>query len=89
MPLYLIKTRHSLQGCLQALDEQLMHGSASLEEFVFTCREGDHAGYAVIEAGSRKEAMDIVPEPLRPETSVWKVDRFTADDIRSFHAKAS
>jgi hypothetical protein len=33
--------------------------------------------------------MNILPEVLRQEATVWKVDRFTPDDIRSFHAKAS
>jgi hypothetical protein len=89
MPLYLIKTRHTLQSCLASLDEQLMHDIQSLHEFVYTCGEGEHAGYAVVEANNRGEAMSIVPEALRPEASVWKVDRFTAEDIRSFHAKAS
>jgi len=89
MPLYLIKTRHSLENCLDSLDEQVAHDVRSLEEFVYTCGEGEHAGYAVVEANNRKEAINILPELLRPEASVWKVDRFTRDDIRSFHAKAS
>lgn len=89
MPLYLIKTRHTLNNCLASLDEQLTHDVQSLHEFVYTCGEGEHAGYAVVEANNRSEAMNIVPEPLRREASVWKVDRFTPEDIRSFHAKAS
>jgi hypothetical protein len=89
MPLYLIKSRHMLGNCLRALDEQMTHDVRSLEEFVYACGEGDHAGYAVVEAKSRDEAMNILPEVLRQEATVWKVDRFTPDDIRSFHAKAS
>ncbi|HSB34347.1 MAG TPA: hypothetical protein VLG39_07815 [Nitrospirota bacterium] len=89
MPLYLIKTRHTLRNCLAALDEQLTHDVQSLHEFVYTCGEGEHAGYAIVEANNRSEAMNIVPEPLRGEASVWKVDRFSPEDIRSFHAKAS
>lgn len=89
MPLYLIKTRHTLKNCLAALDEQLTHDVQSLQEFVYTCGEGEHAGYAIVEANNRSEAMNIVPEPLRGEASVLKVDRFSPEDIRSFHAKAS
>jgi len=89
MPLYLIKSRHEMDGCLRALDEQLTLGVRSLQEFVYTCGEGDHAGYAIVEASSRDEAMNILPVPLRREATVWKVDRFTPDDVRSFHAKAS
>lgn len=89
MPLYMIKTRHTLRNCLASLDEQLMHDARSLHEFVYTCGEGEHAGYAVVEANNRSEAMGMIPESLRREASVWKVDRYTADDIRSFHAKAS
>ena len=89
MPLYLVKSRHKLEGCLRALDEQVAHDVRSLEEFVYTCGEGDHAGYAVVEANSRDEALNILPDVLRQEATVWKVDRFTPYDIRSFHAKAS
>jgi hypothetical protein len=89
MPLYLVKSRHGQEGCLRALDEQLTHDVRSLEEFVYSCGEGDHAGYAIVEANSRNEAMNILPESLRQEATVWKVDRFTPHDIRSFHAKAS
>ena len=89
MPLYLIKSRHKTEDCLHALDEQLMHDVRSLEEFVYTCGEGEHAGYAVVEANSRDEAMTILPEVLRQEATVVKADRFTPDDVRSFHAKAS
>jgi len=89
VPLYLIKSRHNQEGCLRALDEQLTHDVRSLEDFVYTCGEGEHAGYAIVEAKNREEAMNILPEVLRWEATVWKVDRFTADDIRSFHAKAS
>ena len=89
MPLYLVKSRHEQNGCLHALDEQVAHDLRSLEEFVYTCGEGDHAGYAIVEANSRDEALKILPELLRREATIWKVDRFTPDDIRSFHAKAS
>jgi len=89
MPLYLVKSRHSAGNCLRALDEQLAQGSRSLEEFVYTCGDGEHAGYAVVEANSRSEAMNVLPEILREEATVWKADRFTSDDIRAFHAKAS
>ena len=89
MPLYLVKSRHSAGNCLRALDEQLAQGSWSLEEFVYTCGDGDHAGYAVVDASSRSEAMSILPEFLREEATVWKADKFTPNDIRAFHSKAS
>jgi len=89
MPLYLVKSRHGAENCLHALDEQLTQGSRSLEEFVYTCGDGEHAGYAVVEANNRGEAMNILPEFLRGEATVWKADKFTPDDIRAFHAKAA
>jgi hypothetical protein len=89
MPLYLIKTRHSAENCLGSLDEQVAYNARSIEEFVYTCSEGEHAGYAVVEANNRNEAVNILPEILRREATVWKADRFTREDIRSFHAKAS
>ena len=89
MPLYLIKTRHSAENCLGSLDEQMAYDVRSAEEFVYTCSEGEHAGYAIVEVNNRREAVNILPELLRSEATVWKVDRFTREDLRSFHAKAS
>lgn len=89
MPLYLIKIRHAFGNCLGALDEQVAYNVRSLQEFVYACGEGEHAGYAIVEANSRSEAMNILPESLRREATVWKVDRFTPDDIKSFHTKAA
>ncbi len=89
MALYMITSAHEPEDCLDSLDEIQAKGSDVLEKFVFGCKEGDHAGYAIVEAESRVRALELLPETLQENACITKVDRFTAADIRSLHAQAA
>ncbi len=89
MALYMITSAHEPEQCLDALDEILAKGADSLNRFVFGCREGDHTGYAIVEAENRTAALSVLPDNLHETACVSKVDRLTPADIRSFHAKAA
>ncbi len=89
MSLYMITSAHDPEECLDALERMQAKDSALLEEFVFGCREGDHTGYAILEAESRIRALSLLPETLQEDACITRVDRFTPDDIRSFHARAA
>lgn len=89
MSLYLIKSPHTVENCLEALDEEAAKGPAILEKFVYGCSEGDHTGYAITEAKDKKDALGLVPEFIRKDAWVVKVDRFTPEIIKSFHVKAA
>lgn len=89
MSLYLIKSPHTVENCLRALDEESAKGPMVLDKFVYGCNEGDHTGYAITEAKDKDEAWKLVPEFIRKEAMIVKVDRFTPEIIKSFHAKAA
>ncbi len=89
MTRYLITAKHSPEQCLQALDEELAKGSDVLEKFVYGCKEGDHTGYAIVEAKSRSDALALVPDFLQDDACISRVDLFTAAEIKSFHVKAA
>jgi hypothetical protein len=46
---------------------------------------GDHTGYVIVEAGSESEARENVPSFLRGKARIVKVDKFTPEQIKSFH----
>jgi hypothetical protein len=89
MTRYLITSGHAPDECLRAMDEELAKGSAVLDKFVYGCREGDHTGYAIVEAKSRSDALALVPDFLQDNACVAKVDKFTPGEVRSLHAKAA
>ena len=60
-----------------------------MNEFVFGCKEGDHAGYAIVDAENRSAALNMMPDMMQETACVAKVDRLTPADIKSFHAKAA
>lgn len=89
MTRYLITSVHAPEECLRAMDEELAKGSAVLDKFVYGCREGDHTGYAIVEAKSRSEALALVPGFLQDNACVARVDKFTPAEVKSLHAKAA
>jgi hypothetical protein len=89
MALYLITSAHEPEQCLDALDEIMAKRPDTLNKFVYGCKEGDHAGYAIVDAESRSAALNLLPDILQETACVTKVDKFTPADIRAFHAKAA
>jgi hypothetical protein len=84
MDRYLIETPHSDEECLGLLDQILATGY--LHHFDWGCEVGDHTGWAIIEAESREQAMLAVPTMVRPKARVVKLNRFTDEDVKRFHA---
>lgn len=89
MSRYFIETKHTPEECLRALDEVLAMGPTVLDRFEWGCMADDHTGYAMTEADKDYEAWDLVPEFLRHKARVIKLNRFTPDQIRSFHKKSA
>ena len=82
---YLIESPHSKDECLQALDEVLERGPRFLAQFDWGCMAGQHTGWATVEAGSESEARNMVPTVVRSKARIVAVNKFTPDQIESFH----
>lgn len=89
MSLYLIASKHTAEQCIQALDEVMAKGTDILDKFVYGCKEGDHTGYAIVNAERLSDALALVPDFLQEDACVTKVTKFSPAEIRSFHAKAA
>lgn len=85
MAKYVIESSHTPEECLKALDEILEKGPEILEKFVWGCTQGEHTGWAYIEAEDKDDARAMVPELLQEKTKVTEVSKFTPEQIRSFH----
>ncbi len=87
MPRYIIESPHTKDECLRALDEIVAKDPKLLDRFEFACMAGDHTGWAVIDAQNERQARDLVPNFLRNKSKVIEVNKFTPEQVRSFHDK--
>jgi hypothetical protein len=86
MDRYLIETTHSDEECLGLLDQVLAMGY--LHNFDWGCEDGDHTGWAIIEADNREQAMLAVPSMVRSKARVVKLNKFSDEDVQRLHAGA-
>lgn len=89
MDKYFIESKHTPEECLRALDEILAKGSDHLARVEWGCMAGDHTGYSIVEARSEADALEGVPAFLRGKARAVKLNKFTPEQIRSFHQKSA
>ena len=82
---YLVITSHTPEKCLADLDAVMANKPEMLDRIEWGCKGGDHTGYIFLEASSEQAARQMLPAPMQATARVIKLNRFTADDIRSFH----
>ena len=83
MPSYLIVSPHSREGCTQVLQDTLATGY--LTHFDWGCKDGEHTGWAIIEASSKAEAMMAVPTIARHDAHIVQLTKFTPEEVRAMH----
>ncbi len=87
MAKFIIESPHTNQGCLDALSEILAKDPTFLVKFNWGCNLGYHTGWAFIEAKSESDARKMMPISLRSQARIFKVDKFTPEQIRALHQK--
>ncbi|MGE5664773.1 MAG: hypothetical protein ACM31I_10635 [Deltaproteobacteria bacterium] len=89
MDKYFVESKHTPEECLRALDEILAKGPDALSKVEWGCMAGDHTGYSIVEATGPTEALKDVPTFLRPKARAVKLNKFTPEQIKSFHQKSA
>lgn len=85
---YIVESPHTKEECLRALDEILAKSPETLKKFDWGCAEGDHTGYALIEAENEAKVRGMLPSFLKEKARVINVAKFTPEQIKSFHQAA-
>lgn len=80
---YLIEAPHSPGECAQAMDEALARGPRFLAQFDWGCVEGEHTGWATVEANNESEARGMVPPVARSQARVVRVGKITPDHVNA------
>ena len=83
MDRYIIIIPHTLEECRNALKQ--IESIGTITHFDWGCKDGEHTGWAVIEADNRGEAMLTVPTIQRSKAHVFKLTRFSPEDVRAMH----
>jgi 2-keto-3-deoxy-L-rhamnonate aldolase RhmA len=83
MERFLVIAPHTAAECKQALAQVLAVGF--ITHFDWGCMDGEHTGWAILEAENAKEAMLAVPPTQRQSASVVRLTRFSPSEIEAMH----
>ncbi len=83
MTTHLVIAPHTTEECLLALDD--LAAGKQLERWEFGCMNGDHTGYARVEAESVEAALATVPEGERRKARAIQLTRFTPEQVKAAH----
>jgi hypothetical protein len=89
MARYFVEASHTPDQCLQGLDDIVALGPREIERFDFGCAVGDHSNHVCfcsVEAANEGAVRDLLPRGIRAVARVTEVGKFTADQVKSFHA---
>jgi hypothetical protein len=84
MKRFLVISNHKAEDCNLALKETLAIGY--LTHFDWGCKDGEHTGWAVLEAEDKEQAMMSVPTFLRNRAKVVRLVKFDPEKVANFHA---
>ena len=83
MSKYLIEIPHGSNKleCLRSVQILLSSGSHFLTNADWGCLDGEHKAWFFMDAGSKEEALRIVPPAYRKDTKISQLNKFRLKDI--------
>lgn len=86
---FVVEFPHSTQTCLHELDDLKSQSPDLLPRINWGCMAGKHNGWAMVEAGSKSDVLNMLPTSIRGEVDITEVNKFTPDQIESMHRMAA
>jgi hypothetical protein len=83
MDRYLIISPHTEKECSSVLKQVLYIGY--ITHFDWGCKDGEHTGWAIVEASSENEAKMVVPPNQRANTRAIRINKFLPSEIEGMH----
>ena len=83
MDRYIVITQHTDADCKRVI--QQVEAIGYITHFDWGCNDGDHEGWAIVDADSHTEALMCVPSSHRPRAKAVKLVKFSPDDVRAMH----
>ncbi len=82
---YLLEMTHTERECLDALNMVVSLGMHILHHTWWGCEVGVHTGWLDIEVDSEQDALNVVPPPVRKDTRIVEVRKFTPNQVKALH----
>jgi hypothetical protein len=86
MARYIVEIDHTPEECVAALDSVVAMSRELIGRFDWGCKADHHSGWAVIEAQDEATARRMLPTIVRQSAKVVQINKFTVEDVQSFHA---
>lgn len=86
MARFLLQAPHTEEECAEALDSIMAHSVSLLNRFDWGCEAGEHIGWVTVEAQDDHTALMLLPSTIRQHTTATRLNKFTAEEVRSFHS---
>lgn len=83
MDRYLIISPHTAEGCKRSLLQ--VYALGYITHFDWGCADGEHCGWAIIEAEDSKQAMMVVPSSDRPMAKAIRLMKVTPEQAKQMH----
>ena len=83
MTRFLIEVPHedNKVACARAIQMFLETGSHFLVNADWGCTDGEHKAWIVLEGDSKKDALSVLPIPVRPRAKIVRLARFSMDGV--------
>ena len=85
MARYLVELPHTKEDCLQALDSVVAFSNSLIDRIDWGCGGDVHTGWLLIEAQDANAAKMMVPTNIRDRAKAVQLNKFSAEQVRSFH----
>ena len=85
MPSFMVISPHTAADCTKVVRDTLALGY--LTHFDWGCKDGDHTGWAVIEASNKAEVLMAVPPSVRPQARAVELVKFLPEQVKNWHHK--
>ena len=86
MERYLVVSPHVPEECVKAIEQVLVLGH--ITHFDWGCMDGDHTGWAIVDAESHSHALMSVPSFLRHKARAVKLTKFSPEEVKAMHQKS-
>jgi hypothetical protein len=84
MSRYMVVTPHKDKECLKLVE--WVQAQGYLHQFDWGCGDGEHCGWAILEADDAEKAKLVVPPILREKARVFKLNKYKDEDVIAAHS---
>ncbi|MGE5432914.1 MAG: hypothetical protein ACM3QX_17670 [Syntrophomonadaceae bacterium] len=86
---FMIEIPHTKADCMQMLDDIKDKTPDILNNVEWGCMDNNHTGFAIVDANSKEEALQMLPDKERAMAKVTKLDKLTVKQIDDFHKETA